>query len=176
MRYVPGKCCRTVRKRLAHAALPALVVCDVCAHHLESVADAAPELSDVGGCLAERVLQAVQCNALLTNGALDIRNPLTRVARGVIELVLRNPQVSEALIQVAAVSGEVVLQGLKRRGLTAHGAFEICIVYVRCMRWCRTRLAFLSDESGVAQECWCGAAIRPWQYAGCQVAVPCCVG
>ena len=51
---------------------PVLVVRDVSTHHLKSAADAAPELSDVSGCLAERVLQAVQCNALLMNVALHV--------------------------------------------------------------------------------------------------------
>ena len=51
-----------------------LVLRNVCAHNLQRMANAAPELSNVGGCLAERVLQAIQCGALLPEVALHVRN------------------------------------------------------------------------------------------------------
>ena len=44
----------------------------------------------------------------------------------VIKLVLRNPEVCKALVQVAAAPVEVVLQCLKGGSLAAHGALEVC--------------------------------------------------
>ena len=38
---------------------PPSVLRNVAAHHLKGVANATPELSNVGGCLAERVLQTI---------------------------------------------------------------------------------------------------------------------
>ena len=75
----------------------------MCAHYLQRAANTAPEWSNVAGCLAERLLQTIQCGALLPEVALHVRNAFMCVVRGVVKLVLGGPKASNALLDVAVL-------------------------------------------------------------------------
>ena len=82
--------------------------------------NASPELSNVGGCLAERVLQAIQRSALLAQVALHI------IVRGVVEFILGGSKASNALLYVGALRCRVLLQGFKSCALVAEHALQFC--------------------------------------------------
>ena len=157
--------------------LPPLVFRDVGAHHLKGVTNAAPELPNVGGCLAERVLQTVQCSALLEAGggcsahrkcvhahtSCPVRLEQSLNGKGVARGCCFGLPCVVAKLRVLRFGCEACPEGLRPE--CGH-----------CMRWCRARLAFPSVVRGVARDCLYVVAILQKTRADCRAEAPCCVG